>query len=122
MLLTKNQFNKIKYFTAKVSDRPDDPNKAWRQEVYLRALKTISEIEIIYGQFQVRETKNPLVNNVVNNIEQTKNHVLICRTEESNKTKQHLFYLNKNFNELKQNKYFESIPQNVIQSAYVIML
>ncbi len=120
LLLTRNIISKIKYFTAKVSDRPDDPNKAWRQEVYLRALKTIPEIEIIYGQFKVRETKNPLVNKVCNDIENTKNHILVCRSEENDKIKQHLFYLNKNFTKLKQDNYFEPIPQDVVQSAYVI--
>lgn len=115
-LLTKN---KIKYFTAKVSDRPDDPNKAYRQQIYLRALQTIPEIEIIYGQFQVRETKNPLVNNVCNNKENTKNHILICRSNENNQARQHLFYLSKDFNKYGVG-YFEPVPQNIIQSAYVI--
>lgn len=120
LLLTRNIINKIKYFTAKVSDRPDDPSKAWRQAIYLRALKTIPEIEIIYGQFQVRETKNPLVNKICNNIENTKNHILVCRSEENNKIKQHLFYLNKDFANLEQDEYFKAIPQGVVQSAYVI--
>lgn len=50
-LLPKNQIVKIKYFTAKVSPRPDDPQKPARQQTYLRALETIPNLEIIYGHF-----------------------------------------------------------------------
>ena len=54
-LLPKNQILKIKYFTALVSARPDDPGKPTRQQIYLRALRTIPNLEIIYGHFMEHE-------------------------------------------------------------------
>jgi len=42
---------KIKYYTAKVSARPADNGQPVRQQTYLRALKTVPNLEIIYGQF-----------------------------------------------------------------------
>lgn len=50
-ILPKNQIVKIKYFTARVSARPDDPQQPARQQAYLRALSTIPNLEIIYGRF-----------------------------------------------------------------------
>ncbi len=51
LLLPKNQNIGMKYFTAKVFSRKNDPQKHIRQQVYLRALRTISNIEIIYGHY-----------------------------------------------------------------------
>jgi hypothetical protein len=48
---TKNDIQKIKYFTALVKPRPHDPDQGLRQQVFLRALKTIPHLEIIYGHF-----------------------------------------------------------------------
>lgn len=41
----------IKYFTARVAARPNDPDQSVRQEVYLRALATNPKIEIYFGHF-----------------------------------------------------------------------
>lgn len=41
----------IKYFAARVKDRPDNPGQAARQQAYLRALETIPELELIFGQY-----------------------------------------------------------------------
>jgi hypothetical protein len=38
VILKNTAFEKIKYFTAKVSPRPNDPDQAVRQQVYFRAL------------------------------------------------------------------------------------
>lgn len=43
--------DKIKFFTAKVSGSKVDPQKPIRQQVYFRALRTISKVEIILGNF-----------------------------------------------------------------------
>ena len=51
LLLPNHQLVKIKYYTAKVEQRPHDKNQPVRQQTYLRALQTILNIEIIYGQF-----------------------------------------------------------------------
>lgn len=45
---------RIKYFTSNVSSLPDDLGAPARQQVYLRALKTIPALEIIPGHFQTR--------------------------------------------------------------------
>jgi hypothetical protein len=48
---SKNPIQQIKYFTALVKSRPNDPQQHIRQETYLRALQTIPNFEIIYGHF-----------------------------------------------------------------------
>ena len=59
-LLPKNQVLKIKYFTALVNSRPQDPLQPLRQQIYLRALKTIPNLEIILGHFLSHEVRMPL--------------------------------------------------------------
>lgn len=49
--LPNNNITSIKYFTAKVSARPNDPQQPARQQAYLRALTTLPCIEIIYGHY-----------------------------------------------------------------------
>ena len=50
-LLPKNEITRIKYYTAKVSARPNDLDQPVRQQTYLRAITTIPDLDIIYGQF-----------------------------------------------------------------------
>ncbi len=47
----------VKYFTARVSDPPD---KRKRQETYIEALETLSELAIYYGKYQLnpRQCRN----------------------------------------------------------------
>lgn len=52
----------VKYFTAKVKDRPDKPDQQPDQRKYLRALKTLPKVEIIYGQFLTRKATRLLTN------------------------------------------------------------
>ena len=47
LLLPPNDIRRIKYFTARVIARPNDPNQPTRQETYLRALRSIPDLEII---------------------------------------------------------------------------
>jgi uncharacterized LabA/DUF88 family protein len=60
---TPNQIHDIvaiKYYTARVSDTDDDPTKAIRQDVYIRALlKTIPELKVCYGEFRRQKKKMP---------------------------------------------------------------
>lgn len=49
--LPGNDIISIKYFTAKVSARPNDLQQPVRQQAYLRALATIPCVEIIYGHY-----------------------------------------------------------------------
>jgi hypothetical protein len=50
-LLPTNQINQIRYFTAAVVPRPNDPSQGQRQQTYLRALRTLPNISIIMGHF-----------------------------------------------------------------------
>lgn len=59
-LLPRHRFQQIKYYTARVSARPGDPGKPTRQQTYLRALGTIPNLEIIYGQFLQSKIFMPL--------------------------------------------------------------
>ena len=54
----------IKYFTAKIISRPDDPQKHIRQQVYLRALRTLANIEIIYGHYSEHPKRMRLTNSL----------------------------------------------------------
>jgi len=67
LLFPKDQINKIKYFTARVSARPHDLDQPIRQQTYFRALQTIPNIEIIEGRFLTKPTMMPLANRTRNN-------------------------------------------------------
>jgi uncharacterized LabA/DUF88 family protein len=60
LLLPGHSIARIKYFTARVSGRKDDPQKPTRQQIYLRALRTIPGLEIIYGSFLSHDVMMPL--------------------------------------------------------------
>lgn len=50
-ILPHSTVNRVRYFTANVKPRADDPDCHLRQAVYLRALGTISNISIHKGEF-----------------------------------------------------------------------
>lgn len=60
LLLPRDQLLQIKYFTALVNPRPSDPDQRSRQETFLRALRTIPNLSIIYGFFLTHEIMMPL--------------------------------------------------------------
>jgi hypothetical protein len=51
VMIPKNPVTCIKYFTARVQPRPNDPGQPTRQNVYLRALQTTPNLQIIYGHY-----------------------------------------------------------------------
>jgi len=51
LLLPKNTLGQIKYFTALVSARPNDPDQPVRQQLYLRALGTVPRFPFILVTF-----------------------------------------------------------------------
>lgn len=59
-LLPRDEIGRIRYFTATVSARPDNPGAPQRQQVYLRALTTISDLSIHYGHYLSHVTRMPL--------------------------------------------------------------
>ncbi len=58
--LPNNNIHSIKYFTAKVSGRPGNLDAPIHQELYLRALRTIPSLEIIYGHFLTHSVYMPI--------------------------------------------------------------
>jgi len=62
VMIPKNQVAKIKYFTARVSPRASDPDQPTRQNTYLRALRTIPNLEIYFGYFLSHVVSMPLAN------------------------------------------------------------
>lgn len=51
LLLPKSTINRIRYFTALVQSRPNNPQQGQRQQTYLRALQTIPNLTVHYGHF-----------------------------------------------------------------------
>lgn len=85
LMLPKNTITKIKYFTAKVSARPDDPDQPTRQQTYLRALATLPNVEIYFGHFLTHPIWAPLhVPDAAQQIHANRNsiYVRIIKTEE----------------------------------------
>lgn len=55
------RISKIRYFTAKVKPSSNNLRVGQRQDLYIRALQTIPEVEIHYGQFRKRKVKGRLL-------------------------------------------------------------
>jgi uncharacterized LabA/DUF88 family protein len=62
LLLPHHQIECIKYFTAIVVARPKDPDQPLRQQTYLRALRTIPDLEIILGHYLTHAVMMPVAN------------------------------------------------------------
>lgn len=61
ILAPHHEILKIKYFTARISARADDPQAPTRQMIYLRALTTVTpELSIHYGHFLSHAVMLPL--------------------------------------------------------------
>jgi uncharacterized LabA/DUF88 family protein len=56
----RNQINRIRYFTAHVNARPNNPQQRVRQQTYLRALRTIPHLTIHLGSYLEKPTRMPL--------------------------------------------------------------
>jgi len=62
-LIPKNRIHRIRYFTARVGKRGDDQDQATRQEMYLRALRTLPNLTIHLGHFIVSQPHMRRVDN-----------------------------------------------------------
>ena len=62
VLLPQDDIQRIRYFTARVKDRPNNVGIASRQRVYLRALGTLPKVSIHFGHFLSHPTRMPLAN------------------------------------------------------------
>lgn len=78
MLLPNHPIHRIKYFTARVSARKDDPDKPTRQQIYLRALRTVAGLDVIYGSFLSHDVMMPLADPPIKG----SRFVKVIRTEE----------------------------------------
>ncbi|WP_440098517.1 NYN domain-containing protein [Streptosporangium sp. H16] len=56
-LLPEHEIHRIRYFTAKVSSRPDNLDGPNKQHFYLRALATTPHLTIHLGRFQRKKTR-----------------------------------------------------------------
>ena len=78
VVFPKNSIGKIKYFTARVLPRPNDPGQPTRQNTYLRALRTIPNLEIYFGHFLT----HPVWMSLVHPISGQNSSVEVFKTEE----------------------------------------
>lgn len=78
LLRPENVIVGIKYFTARVQPRSGDPDQPTRQQTYLRALRTIPNLDVIYGHFLSHVVWMPLANPVPGQ----KPYAEIVKTEE----------------------------------------
>jgi NYN domain len=60
LLLPKFEIKRIRYFTARVKERPGDLQAPVRQQAYLKALYTLPKVEVHFGNFMVKEVRTPL--------------------------------------------------------------
>ena len=67
LLLPNHKIDKIKYFTARVNSRINDPVLPNRQQTYLRAISTLPNVEIIFGHFLSQEISLPMAGYPPNN-------------------------------------------------------
>lgn len=56
---------RIHYFTARVKGSPANPDSPVRQQLYLRALETLPQVQIHYGHFTRWRKTMPLVETIV---------------------------------------------------------
>lgn len=53
-LLPEHEVKRVRYFTALLESSFSEPDVAFRQQTYLRALRTLDKVEIHYGRFETR--------------------------------------------------------------------
>lgn len=58
-LLPRNAVERVRYFTAQVSARPNDPDQPTRQQLYFRALATEPRVSIHLGHFLTHPVTMP---------------------------------------------------------------
>jgi uncharacterized LabA/DUF88 family protein len=78
IMLPDNDISQIKYYTARVTSRTLKPRQAERQEIYLRALRTIPNLEIILGHFSAHRVTMYKAGSPIHNPQ----YVDVIKTEE----------------------------------------
>lgn len=64
VLFPNDDIDRIKYYTARLKPEAIDRGKSKRQQIYLRALRTIPQLEIVYGYFQSHPVKRVLASSL----------------------------------------------------------
>lgn len=59
LLRPQQELSAVRYFTARVSPEPGDQDKPVRQNVYLEALATLTNLQIHYGYHVAKELRCP---------------------------------------------------------------
>lgn len=75
LLLPKAQIERINYYIARVTARPNDPGQPVRQDTYFRALRSISGLQTTEGSFLSKPANLPLESD-------TTKFARVIRTEE----------------------------------------
>lgn len=81
-LLPRRDINRIRFFTARVNALPHDRQAPARQDIYLRALRTIDKLTIHEGRFASRPRALPRFPFVYHDPNRPPEHVTVMRTEE----------------------------------------
>lgn len=76
MLLPNREIHRVRYFTARISPLPHDPQAVYRQNAYLRALRTVPNLTIHLGEFVSHRATFPLAD------EDPPKVVAVIKTEE----------------------------------------
>ncbi len=78
LILPHRQIVQIRYFTAKITAKPNDQTAPLRQQAYLDALGTLPNLSIHFGRYQTKEARMPLAHPV----QGQPRTVLVLKTEE----------------------------------------
>lgn len=78
VMIPTNTVIGIKYFTARVQARQSDPSQPMRQLIYLRALQTLPNLQIIFGHYLSHVVNMPLVRPLPNG----RRFIEVVKTEE----------------------------------------
>ncbi len=76
ILLPNREIHRVRYFTSRISPLPHNPQAAYRQNAYLRALRTVSNLTIHLGEFVSHRVALPLAD------EDPPRTVAVIKTEE----------------------------------------
>ena len=79
LVYPKNDFILIRYFTALVQPLPHDLDQPKRQQTYLRALRTLPEVRLHFGQFTCHTVRLPLASTLGS---KKPKYAKVVRTEE----------------------------------------
>jgi len=78
LMLPSFDIGQLEYFTSLVKPRPESPDQRLRQQIYLRALRTLPELRIVLGHFVRSEVRM----RVAGGEKSTKRYVRVVKTEE----------------------------------------